>query len=354
MKTRKSNFELLRIFACLSVVSIHYSMLIYTKLPVDTLNWISSSIAIAIGHIAVPIFFALNGAFLLSKSNFPSLKKLYTGSILKYLILYLLWGVIFTFVFLIAKWLGIQGDFNAGLTSANAIVNSITEHAPWFLIALCGIYAVSPFLKLIVDSGKKNIEYFLLLSFVCGCLLPFLSEYTAIPWLEQIYLTMRLFFGYALYTMLGYYLYTYPPQKTLWRKTLFYSGFILLLIRCMIWVIYPNFFGERILTSINEGAYLWPDIPIIVLSFFDLFCYKVPEQIGGEQTTRRINRLASYTLGVYLIHPLVQYVFMALNILPDRFPSIFFIPIMTIVIFIISALIVFIMKKIPLIRKLIS
>ena len=67
----------------------------------------------------------------------------------------------------------------------------------------------------------------------------------------------------------------------------------------------------------------------------------------------RLEKIAALTFGIYIVHPIFIEVFSHLDI-SSKTASVICLPLITIVVMIISGVVTFVIKKIPLLNKLIT
>ena len=78
-----TQFDLLRILAALSVVSIHASAKLWYQLPIRSADWVITNGINVLSRFGVPMFFMISGALLLAPDREISLKDLWLRHILR-------------------------------------------------------------------------------------------------------------------------------------------------------------------------------------------------------------------------------------------------------------------------------
>lgn len=327
----KINFiQYLRVIACLAIIVIHVSD---DKLDETTgLYWWIQNIFDSISRWGVPVFFMITGITFLDKDI--SIKKMYKKYILRMVIIYLFWSTLYTLIFM---------DFNN--ISLMNIVESIIKgyYHLWFIYAIIGLYMIIPFLKKIVEN--KNItEYFLIIWFLIGSIFYTLGE---IPQLENLYTVIQerlsLFFvlGYSGYCVLGYYIYKY---------NIFYEKRKFIYILGILGVVITIFVAQ---VNKGENTFIYENmLPSVILMSMAIFTLFRSNKVLNEKHDYLLT-MANYTLGIYLIHPLILRVIKDIGINTTIISPLIMIPIMTVIVFIASIIITIILKKIKIINKII-
>ena len=207
MTERKTNFDLLRIIACLMVILLHTAALkiyYYSHLEVE---WKIMNIYDSLVRSAVPIFFMISGAFILGKQNFD-FKKFFKKNILKIIIFYIFWSL-----FYMVDTLDIYTIIHSPLKAINIFIDS--KYHLWFIRTLIGIYLIIPFIKSITKLDDKYIKYYLLLFLIFT-----VFKRTLIDLFPSKFILNRLFdlfdipfFSYVGYYILGYYIMNKDTSK---------------------------------------------------------------------------------------------------------------------------------------------
>lgn len=328
---KKINFvQYLRIVACIAVIIIHVSG---DRLNESTgLYWWIQNIFNNIFRWAVPIFFMITGVTFLTKDI--SIEKLYKKYILRICIIYAFWSVLYTLIFT---------DF-----SNFSIIKLIEDFIKgyyhlWFLYALIGLYIIIPLLKKIIED-RIITKYFLVLWFVIGSIFFSLGQ---IPSLRNIYIVIQerlsLFFilGYSGYCILGYYIYQYNISYK--KRILIY---IFGILGAIVTVLAAQINQEGN-TPICEN--MLPSVVIMAIAIFTFF----RNSMTLNRSYKYLLKIATLTLGIYLIHPMIFRVIKNFGINTTVINPIIMIPILVVLIFFISVFITMILKKMKITNKII-
>lgn len=189
-------FDFLRVLATIAVILLHISVSVF-NLETQCGNaeyWFGIG-SNAATRWAVPCFVMLSGALFLNPQKEITLKKLYGKYVLRLLVFFLIWTLLYTFLLDPALfWIKRLSPGTPHLS----FVNNYPYHL-WFLPMLIGVYMMFPVLRL-VAKDEKVTDYFLVLWFLFT-LLAFIPGIVA----DTVALfQIRLVMGYAGYALLGY------------------------------------------------------------------------------------------------------------------------------------------------------
>lgn len=321
--------EFLRVFASILVITIHVSATRITK--TEGLNWHIINFFDGLARFAVPIFFMITGVLFLDLKKEISIKKIYIKNIKKLVVIFIFWSTLYAIVG------GIESDSSIKQIIKNIIVG---HYHLWFIYALIGIYMMVPLLRKIVED-KKTSEYFLILWFLVGIVIytigrfpQFKSAYSIFQSKFHIYMVL----GYSGYVILGYYIHNYK-FTTKMRKIIYCLGIFGTVVTIVGNALLKN---NQILFS-----YFSPNVVLMAMAFFMLIKYN-KKLVENEKINTIILKISNLTLGIYLVHVLIleHLKYFGINVL--TLSPIIMIPLMIIIIFVISGLITFVLKKLKL------
>ena len=202
---------------------------------------------------------------------------------------------------------------------------------------------IMPFLKKMVES-KKLMEYFLIIWFLIGSIFYTLGE---IPQLENLYTVIQerlsLFFvlGYSGYCVLGYYIYKY---------NIFYEKRKFIYILGILGVVITIFVAQ---VNKGENTFIYENmLPSVILMSMAIFTLFRSNRVLNEKHDYLLT-MANYTLGIYLIHPLIFRLIKNIGISTTIISPLIMIPIMSAIVFIASMIIILILKKVKIMNKII-
>ena len=331
-KERKTNIELLRIIAILLIISFHYvykSGYVFENL---TVNSFIVKVFYMFGELGVNLFILITGYFMV-KSKF-SMKKL-VCLILEVEFYYLLSNFI-------AIKIGIK-TFTGTFGDYFSLFFPVIRRRYWFMTAYVLVYILIPYLNILIHNmNQKTYKKFLA---------TLLLLWSVIPTIFGVFYNSTeddriLYYSRFIWLIIMYFVGAYIRLHSINVFSKISNAIIgaivifgIMLMSILIIYQFRNIFGKL---GTTEIAYFWrPNtIPMFILSIsiFEIF---LKLKINGNII---INKLASTTLGIYLIHDgiLNQYIwnniFSSLEHLNSKY-SIIYILETTIIIFIIGAII---------------
>lgn len=334
------SIELLRILSCLAVIWLHASALqMARQTSMNSVSgWLSNS-ADAISRWCVPVFVMISGALLISRSDGETAFQFYQRRYTRVLVPLVFWTVFYlAFTF----W----GNQDLTLNTAlNLIKIGKPYYHLWYLYMLAGLYLVIPFItQFVKNTSRKMILWAIVvtsgLAFISN-LLNTIRNVTIASFLEYF----PLYIGYFL---LGYYIYIYGLPK-LSKKALAAIGILCATaITILVWFLYPSMgntswkmmysyqnllvLGEALAVFMLVRKIDWS--PLLAKTFF----------------RKTVDLIAPLTLGIYLIHPLFLQLANEKGMDGMVGNPVISIPAFTLVVFILSLSLAWMMSKVPLLK----
>ncbi len=342
MKQRIVYFDFLRIFAALAVVMAHTSTSQYLLL--GSYHY-SACFWDGLVRWGVPIFVMISGALFLEPTKKITINNIFKKYIFRIARLFVIWSLLYVCVLCVYK-----NDFSSYFIMKNFLKGHFHQ---WFLYMIAGLYLITPLLRPITEKKDKNLLlYLLIIWFIMASVIPFIKF--IIPQTESFFdffINKRLYFSFPLsflgYFILGYYLHNYVNIK---RN--FIIIFIILFCFCI------TAFGDMLYSIPGEKPSFFIDsfLPFLVVisSFIFLIVKKKYSQV--KQANKFILKLSDLTLGVYLIHPIFIQITTKSNLfgiinsaLNDN--NFITIPIVFVLVSFCSFFVIYLLSKIPFIRK---
>lgn len=312
MKTNQLNqdhivsYDYLRLLASLMVVSIHIADTVTGSATnyLGGLSWWLANFIQAFSRGAVPIFVLQSGALMLNKPKVTS-SYLSSKAIRRLLVLGIFWITLF-FV-LQSTW---HGVIYSPWSLIQDIWNSKISHL-YYIYLIIGLYLMTPYIqKWNQKISLKTTFVFLTISILWEYLFNQFEIY------NPLNTAMILWIPYLPYYLLGsklkdlkinkYYLLAGIAGTTLINAISNYYGTLSLGLGTIAWWMNHN------------GDYFWsnlsPTVAILSIAIFSLFSLKFfnfPAKINHAA-----KYLATYTYGVYLVHPFLIDLFDRLTGMP--------------------------------------
>ena len=334
--------DVLRIIAAIAVITLHVSAYrFYTSFPSN--EWEFCNIYDSLSRWGVPIFVMISGALFLDQNKSISIKKLYKKNIFRIICALFFWSIIY-------QLYRTNADTTLWVFAWGVI--ETPEHL-WFLKMLLGLYVEVPILRAIAKDKKTEI-YFLFIAFFTTFILPLFPKFIGLynsniisvinHFFDKIDLNIAI--GFTGYFVLGHFLHTKKLSSNI--KNLFY----ILGILSFFCVILLTSWLSHFLNRPNVSFYDYMS-PFTLLESSAIFVFasdklnKIPRKY-----IKYILSLSKLTFGIYLVHILIKSIandFFGLN--SSICNAMISIPCLSILIFIFSGIISWILSKIPIVNR---
>lgn len=354
IKSRKIFIDILRILACFLVIVNHTNSQIF--LSVTSVNdgigisYILSMAYFYFSKIAVPIFFMISGALLLNKDY--EIKDFIKKKLLRYLIILVLFSIIYYIYYNRNEdiW-----HIRNILIFFKSIYSTHITNSYWFLYSYLGILIMLPLIRKMVKNFNKNDYYYLFgIYIIIKSIFPIMEKILKIEGLS-IFVSKMIFTETVIYFILGHYLVNILKIKNKNRKKVVIISCITLISYILASCLYT------IITLKKQGEYdlFFADTDSIIrllpaLSVFFIFNIIIEKLKISGKIQKIIIWISQCTLGIYLLSDFIMQLTGKFykNILSNNFQMIIAMIIWEIGIFSIGLVITSILKKIPIIKKL--
>lgn len=329
--------DFLRFIAAIAVIAIHVLgpfRYLYGDIP-DS-DWLAAMGVNSATRWAVPIFMMISGALLLSTQRPYNFEDYFIKRLAKVVIPFLGWTLIYALV----AGLGATGW---SVTETMQVIEKSTTkpvwYHLWFFYDFIPLYFVIPFLIPVLNTLSAQLVKLLLAAF--GLL--FLMK-----WLKvDNFLSVNIIL-YSGYLILGWYLFNRDNRAQL--KVWIVIGVAMLAV---------NFFGSWGL-AIQTGKYRsffmgYKTLnTMLIAGMLFVVAQAYADNIKGK-LRNLISLISKYSLGIYLLHPLLL---IPVRELDNGFYSFFgtnwlAIPMITIIVLFISLFCTILLGKIPVIKRLV-
>lgn len=340
--SRTEYFDVLRCAAIVCVVVLHAAAARWPYLEPDTVQWQVLNVYDGAVRFCVPIFFMISGALFLDPSRNVTIQSIVRRSLPRLAISYVVWSGLFA-LFTAFVITGYAGGW--------ALVSSwVTGHYHlWFLLALMGLYVVTPLLRRICES-ESLARYFVALAMLFAVVLPMLTPIPRIgPMVATVLDTaqVHLVLGYSVYFVLGHLLHTGLLART-------GTG----------WVITAGALATAVtvlstsLRSVQAGAgddwyygYVTPNVVVASSAVFILAKRWGEKHRLRGRTSRVVMLVGGCSFGIYLVHPIFQELLSLAGVTTDAFPAVFSVPVLTALVLIPSLAVAWSLRRIPVVGQ---
>lgn len=333
-------FDALRVLAAFAVVWLHTSAqrfyICYPSVEWNARNFYDSSV-----RWAVPIFIMISGAIFLDSKKKLDLKILYSKYINRIAIIFIFWSIIYSFYggirekgFLDLVVRIVQGPFHF-----------------WFIKMLIGLYITIPILRIIVTDRKME-QYFICLSLATVFFIPLVSIFmgyisdTARYFVENYNeeFGIKIALGHVGYFVLGHYLANNNTTYTV-KRIICILGIMSILAVSILTFLISGRVGRPYLFfyEYNNVFTLFEAISIFIV---------IKDIKVMPKHCAFLTNVSKLSLGIYIIHPLVMnMLFDYGNIDSASSNPIYFIPLYSLIVFMISYFVSSVLIKIPIIKN---
>lgn len=344
VQTRIQYMDSLRAIAILGVLLLHAAtpyVVLYDKIA--DFDWQTGIVYNALSRWCVPIFLMISGALLLGRKEEP-LGTFFKKRANKILLPFIAWSIIY-YAWATYMW-------NPGYSLKEFLImffnNQIYYHL-WYFYALIGIYLLAPVFNIFVNhASKQMIGYVVVLWILFYGIFRYYSYIVSNEF--TLFFPLSEYIGFFL---LGYYLAKFELSAK-WRSGIYVLGMIGAFET--IW--------RTMALSEQQGqfsgyaySYSSPNVIMMSIALFVFVKYWVNRKVanGSYQTSKIVTLIGQTSFGVYLVHAMILD-----KVRPHFFEGnelyikpLFAIPLQVFIILVLSTIIVWIIQKIPYLKRLI-
>lgn len=294
-RERCAYLDLLKVLASFAVVLIHVCAASFSCYELGDGGWQVANALDSLSRWCVPVFLMVTGALLLEPKKDVSQSELFRRRIPSLVLLYFLWSFVYA----------LRSVVVGGWAGALAFVSSVVagEYHLWYLPMLLGVYLLVPVLRALAANNR-------LLAYSCGlfCLAIVLNLCGIVAFgrgfrLTELITDLNFSPVYAGYSLLGCCLYRMTGE----RAEKIYRFCCWLLPLCLVFTV-----GGTYALSIRAGAddyslygYLLPNT--LVPAVWVFLAARLRLQGWSSSAAHTLQVVASCSLGIYLIHPLLLF-----------------------------------------------
>ncbi len=344
---RTAYLDFIRVIACIMVVGVHVSALCLEKLDVTGFNFKVMNGFDCFSILGVPLFVMISGSLLLSEKHTDTFKDFYFKKSLRLLILYLFYFLFYNLVSALKN--GMVWNFEN--IKQEIVLESLLGRGIyhlWFLPMMISLYLITPFIKPFV-ADKAKCAVFLLMYFVIAILLPTLLKFefpykTIVGSFYERFPNV-MFIGYIGYYILGHVLHDFlPVLKAKMLVVVATLGVAFFAIEVYVCNLYSEKTGELSIILNDTMA---------VNAFVACTCIFILCKHIKIKGNKMLTECAKLTFGIYLLHPFVLHLMNRMGLDTLFAPAFVSVPAVVVLVTAITAAIVFVISKIPGLRKLI-
>lgn len=345
MREKTDYITFLSVISAIAVVFLHVDAAFW-EYSTDA-YWASANFIESIFYFAVPVFFMISGAMLVDYKERYSTKEFFLKRFWKTVFPFLIWSFV-GLIFNLLTGVIVKSDI-----TWQYIVNGITSSpyisVYWFFIQLFCIYLSIPLFASTEKSSRKSVfTYLAVVGFVMGVLMPFINSVFALGINWSIGVSVA--GGYLIFIPIGYLLHNYDIPKV--AKDVIYALGLLGLVLHM-WGTYTLSRAAGCIVQTYKGYTNVPAILYAVAIF--VFAKQFGNKIMKTKCGCVIRFLGEYTFAIYLTHIYI------VVIVKKIFEVFFHISYQTllyrlsapVIVVILSVSIVWVIRKIPVLKKIV-
>jgi surface polysaccharide O-acyltransferase-like enzyme len=342
--------EFIRTVAIVLVILLHAAIepvqLADEMSPAGVSLWWTVNVYSSLARPAVPLFVMLSGVLLLQPSKAAEpLKDFFKKRMKRIATPFLFWGIIY----FIWRFLVNQEPFSYEQVITGVLTGPYYHF--WFLYMLIGLYLITPILRVVVAHAEwKTSKYFLLLWFIGTAVIPLIALSGTFYVNNSIFIMT----GWIGYFFLGAYV-----HRIHFRPIILYLTLVLGILGTIVGTyIVTGALGARQGQVINDPASI-SSIAASVTLFLILSTFPFARiKSQNSHINRMIRYISQNTLAIYLLHVIVlgtfQKGYLGFNISLLTLDPVLEVPLITAVTLFACLGIIYVLKKIPYVGKIIG
>ncbi len=323
-------------------IAIYFVILAHTvSLPKNYSSWDLAGFSIYgfFGLLSVPLFVILTGSLLLKKND--GYEDFFKKRVKRVLLPWILWSLFYV-VFKI-----INGEEKAmSIWQLAHLSFRVFMSQFWFLPMLFGLYFLTPVLRIFLrNATRRDVAYSILIWLIFIIVVPMV--------LGAYYITDSYVIQFIGYYLFGYFVIEYPVNKKISKF------FLPVFLACF--AISPIYYLLLTPRDPTAPSQLFSHVSRIIViassSFFIILkdFLQINEPRIPEYVKKLVFNLGQMSLGIYLSHSIFINLYNFIH--PDvinNLPRIISIFILSIFVFMFSALLIYLLRKIPLIGEMVG
>ncbi|MBQ4119934.1 MAG: acyltransferase [Clostridia bacterium] len=298
--SRYTYIDALRVICSIMVILTHVVMYYINAFEVKTVFWTNLVFLKALTQFAVPTFFMISGATILSSTKEESYGSFIKRRLSKIAIPFLVYSVIYYLFYVFVKK---EYALGIGIFLRKLLRPSISGHF-WYIYALIPLYFIFPFLRKLVQSlTKKQLLTLISVFFIINSFMPLLNNILEMCFDMKIgYYSYGKAGVYLNYTLIGYFIHNYGTdlKRTLPLKL---SMWATIFISLGAMTVMTYYFSQE---KINQ-TYLditWPFVIFLSVAVMILAKLHYEQKTVRDGWANFISALGILSFSAYLVHML--------------------------------------------------
>lgn len=341
-RQRVISYDILRIIAAFSIVLLHISSLQWVE-QFPSVEWEIKMIYLSLVRWSVPVFVMISGALFLDVTKPCNIRRLFSKNILRIICAFLFWSFLSQLI-----------DSGLGISPISLFINTVNGPSYlWFLKMILGLYVMIPILKMIVSDRRTEV-YYLVLSVIVVFVIPLVFDLTRLyseaftRFLSGNYEITEIgeILDFSSFFVLGHYMATSSFIRRI--RCLVY----ILAVGCVVFSLFGVHFYSHAHQQVNAYLFDYTNLLTLMESAAVFLFAKNIFNVMSSSAKGYVIMVSNCCFGVYLVHPFVMKMLDGLFVFPPAsFMHILTIPLMALMVFLVSVLIVRVICFIPYLNK---
>ena len=335
--------DILNIISIFAVVLLHHNGIV--RFYSASRAWKTSLIVETAFFWAAPVFLMISGSMLMGYRKKYDTKTFFKKRFTKVLIPFAFWTVVMTIWKVHIKQLVI--DKYSIVNLVNIILNYQEEPIYYFGFVIIGIYLTMPLLSNLAEDKYRNSLWFtVLLWFIFNSTLPVICALFKISYNGFLKVQIG---DYLIFVLLGYLLSTKDLERK-YRIVLYVLGFLSVVFRYV--VTYYLSVRDGFINRTLFEYYEFHSVLLACAVFVFIKNVNWDRFIKSEKISKLLGKVASCSFGIYLIHIIIMHYerkFCDISIYSWQWRTIG-----AICTYFISLGIILILKKIPVVKRIVA
>jgi len=337
-------FDILNILSIVAVIALHCNGIVHNFSIKYVTAWSTSLIVECIFYWAVPVFLMLSGANLMKYRERYSTLVYFKKRFIKIVIPFIFWASVMLI------WKKCTGQLKIDNMSVKTLLNIFfsnkEENTYYFIFLILGIYITIPTLSILAKEEYRTICWYTVYGiFITQSVLPIVLKLLGINYNNLLSIQIG---GYIIFVLLGYLLSTQNLTKKQ-RIELYCLAILSIFFRYSM-----TYFWTLSSNKLNKTLFGYTQFHSVLLAtgvFVFIKNIRFNYIITNDKIKKIISDIAGCSFGIYLIHMIVKYyeiLIFNINIYSWQWRTLGIITT-----YLISLAIVYVLKKIPIVRKIV-
>lgn len=293
-------YDILNILAIFAVIALHCNGVVHKYNASNQRAWATSLIVEVLFYWAVPIFVMLTGATLMKYRDKYDTKTFFKKRVLKVLVPFLFWAVIM----FIWKYQTAQLKINEFTIRniLNMFFANKEESTYYFMFVILGVYLTMPFLSVLADDKYRNVCWYTVIAFfITKSLIPVILSVFKISYNNDLSIQLG---TYIIFPLLGYLLSTQNLTKKQ-RIVIYILGFLSACFRYGLTYYWTVSSGK--LDNTIKGYQTFHSVLLACAVFVFIKQIDFTKILRSDRIRKILADIAGCSFGIYLIHKIIMH-----------------------------------------------